>query len=87
MMMFMSEISKTNNDRLRELVRTAHLSGPVAMTIFNRGLGARACSETEWKGYMAASDDTRFMLLPDALLEHAERQFESVPKKSLSWVS
>lgn len=72
---------KTNNERLRELVESSGLTQPVALTIFNRGLGPAAYSESAWKGFLSSPDTTRFRPLKDELLEHAEKVFAKIPKK------
>lgn len=68
-------MSKSNNKRLRELVEGAGLPQAVALTVFNRGLGAAAYSESAWKAFLADPATTRFRPLRDELLEHAERAF------------
>jgi hypothetical protein len=73
---------KTNNQRLREIVEQAGLSQPVALTIFNRGLGAAAYSTDSWKGFMAKPETARFRPLKDELLAHAETAFASYLKQA-----
>lgn len=75
-----SNTSKTNNDRLRELVEGAGLSQPVALTLFNRGLGPAAYSESSWKEFFSSPDTTRFRALSDELLAHAETIFAKMQK-------
>jgi hypothetical protein len=76
----MNTLSKTNNQRLRELVEGAGLSQPVALTIFNRGLGVRGLKESTWKGYFCRPETTRFRNLSDDLLGHAEKVFAPLQK-------
>jgi hypothetical protein len=71
---------KSNNERLRELVMGAGLSQPVALTIFNRGLGVRGLAESTWKGYFCNPESTRFRRFDDALLSHAEKVFTPLQK-------
>lgn len=71
---------KTNNERLRELVQAAGLTQPVALTIFNRGLGPAAYSESSWKAFFSSPETTRFRNFSDELLEHAEKVFGKIKK-------
>lgn len=71
---------KTNNERLRELVQDAGLTQPVALTIFNRGLGPAAYSESSWKAFFSNPETTRFRPFSDELLEHAEKVFGRLKK-------
>lgn len=73
---------KTNNERLRELVETAGLTQAVALTVFNRGLGPAAYSESTWKAFFVKSDSPRFRPLKDELLAHAEKEFAKLAKKT-----
>ena len=72
--------SKTNNERLRELVEATGLSQPVALTIFNRGLGPAAYSESSWKAFFSSPETTRFRPFSDELLAHAEKVFGRLKK-------
>jgi hypothetical protein len=65
----------SNNARLQTLVRASGLTQAVALTIFNRGLGAAACTDSTWRRYQASPDEARFLPLPDELLAHANQQF------------
>lgn len=67
--------TKTNNERLRELVGASGLTQAVALTVFNRGMGQRPYSESAWKAFLSSPETTRFRALSDALLAHAEKQF------------
>jgi hypothetical protein len=68
--------AKSNNERLRELVEASGLTQPVALTIFNRGLGPAAYSESAWKAFlMTDTSSARFRPMSDELLAHAEKQF------------
>ena len=71
---------KTNNQRLRELVEKSGLSQPVALTIFNRGLGAAAYSTDSWKAFLANPESARFRPLKAELLAHAEAEFFNLQK-------
>ncbi|MDP2449089.1 MAG: hypothetical protein Q8Q74_08055 [Polaromonas sp.] len=71
---------KTNNRRLRELIEGAGISQPVALTLFNRGLGPAAYSESAWKSFLSSPSTTRFRPLGDDLLAHAEKVFEKLKK-------
>lgn len=74
--------TKTNNERLRELVAQTGLSQPVSLTIFNRGLGPAAYREDGWKALLANPETTRFQALKDELLVHAEKAFANIKKKT-----
>jgi hypothetical protein len=74
----MNPIAKTNNERLRELIAEAKVTQPVALTIFNRGLGVAAYSMDTFKAFLARPDSAKFRPLKDELLEHAEKQFAKV---------
>jgi hypothetical protein len=82
MMVYMNTTTKSNNERLRELVETSGLSQPVALTVFNRGLGPAAYSESAWKSFFSSPDTTRFRPLKDDLLAHAECEFAKLARKS-----
>jgi len=77
----MNTAPKSNNDRLRELVAGTGLTQPVALTIFNRGLGVRGLAESTWKGYFCKPDSSRFRRFDDALLSHAEKVFAPLQKR------
>ena len=68
-------IKKSNNQRLRELIEGAGVSQAIALTIFNRGLGAAAYSGDSWKAFLSNPETTRFRALKDELLAHAENVF------------
>jgi hypothetical protein len=72
----------TNNERLRELVESSKLTQAVALTIFNRGLGTGAYSESAWKAYLSSPETTRFRRLSDDMLAHAEKQFSKISNGS-----
>lgn len=76
----MNTFSKSNNERLRDLVEGAGLSQPVALTLFNRGLGVRGLKESTWKGYFCAPSTTRFRAFNDELMGHAEKAFSALQK-------
>lgn len=71
----------SNNERLRKLVEASGLTQAVALTIFNRGLGPAAYSESTWKAFFVRSDSSRFRPLKDELLAHAEKEFAKLHKK------
>jgi hypothetical protein len=64
-----------NNRRLRDLVDAMGVSPAVALTLFNRGLGASAHSESAWKALLASPATERFRPLDSRLLAHAEQAF------------
>lgn len=66
------------NEVLRQFVEASGLSQPVAMTIFNRQLGAAACSETEWRGFLSEIDSPRYRELSASQLAHAIDQFSRI---------
>lgn len=74
--------TKTNNQRLRELVEGAGLSQPAALALFNRALGPAAYSESSWKSFLVNSDSKRFRPLGDKLLWHAEKTFAKLQKQA-----
>lgn len=67
----MDDTRGNNNDRLRALVATLELPPAVLMTIFNRGLGARACTASMWRGWLEPAHSPRFVPLCDELWQHA----------------
>ena len=75
MMVYMNTKKQSNNERLRELVQHSGLTQPVALTVFNRGMGARPYSESAWKAFLSNPETSRFRELSDELLAHAEKQF------------
>lgn len=77
----MNTKSVSNNERLRELVEASGLTQAVALTIFNRGLGPAAYSESSWKAFFVRPDSARFRPLKDELLVHAEKEFAKLAKK------
>lgn len=64
----------SNNRRLRDLVMRSRLNDAVALTLFNRGLGSRACTASQWKSFLEEPGSPRHSALPDHLLAHAETQ-------------
>jgi len=79
-MVCMNTPRMTNNERLRQLVEGAGLVQPVALTIFNRGLGVRGLKESTWKGYFCDPSTTRYRGFNDDLMEHAEKVFGPMQK-------
>lgn len=65
----------SNNVRLRELVAESGATQAVALTIFNRELGAQACHMATFKAFLAEPGSATFVALTDDLLVHAEKQF------------
>ena len=74
--------NKTNNERLRELIAQSGLSQPVALTIFNRGLGVAGYSLDAWKSFLVSSESKKFRPLKDELLAHAEKSFSKFAKSA-----
>ena len=70
--------TKTNNEKLRELVASTGLSEAVALTIFNRGLAINGYSNDAWRALLASPESPKFKPLDDQMLEHAEQAFESL---------
>lgn len=70
--------SGSPNRALRQLVETSGLPQAVAMTIFNRQLGAHGCSETEWRGFLADPDSPRYREMTAEQLSHAVVQFARI---------
>lgn len=67
--------SNPNNERLRELIEASGLSQPLALTIFNQGLGVAGYSINTWKAFLVSPDSKKFRPLKEELLEHAEKNF------------
>jgi hypothetical protein len=80
--MYMNAKQRTNNERLRELVEASGLTQAVSLTIFNRGLGTGAYSESAWKAYLSSPETTRFRRIGDDMLAHAEKQFGKICKRA-----
>ena len=76
----MNTRDNSKNERLRELVREAGVTQAVALTIFNRGLGPAAYSESSWKAFFSSPDTTRWRPFSDELLAHAEKVFAKLKK-------
>lgn len=72
--------TKTNNERLIELVAGTGLSKVAALTLFNRGFGIRGLKESTWKGYFCDPSTTRFRGFHDDLMAHAEKVFGPMQK-------
>ncbi|WP_144006563.1 hypothetical protein [Pelomonas sp. KK5] len=72
------ESQSAPNAQLRELVSASGLPPAVAMTIFNRQLGAAACSETEWRGYTSEPGNPRYRPVSPEQLAHAIAQFARI---------
>jgi hypothetical protein len=70
--------TKTNNEKLREIVASTRLSEAVTLTIFNRGLGINGYSNDAWRALLASHDSPKFIPLDDHMLEHAEQAFENL---------
>lgn len=80
-MVYMNTTTKTNNERLRELVEASGLTQAVALTVFNRGLGPAAYAESSWKAFFVRPDSPRYRPLKDELLAHAEKEFGKLAKR------
>jgi hypothetical protein len=72
------ETTKTNNQVLREIVASTGLSEPVALTIFNRGLGISGYGIDTWKALLASPTSPQFKPLEDGMLAHAKKAFEKL---------
>ncbi len=77
-----TKLQQTTNERLRELIESTGLTQAVALTIFNRGLGPAAYSESSWKAFFANPETTRFRPFKQELLDHAEKAFAKIAGKS-----
>lgn len=71
---------QTNNERLRELVEASGLKQPIALTVFNRGLGVAGYSIDTWKAFLVSPESKKFRPLKDDLLAHAEKNFAKIKK-------
>lgn len=76
----MTEIS--SNERLKQLVSASGLPPAVALTIFNRGLGADACTSSTWAAYLSDPNSSNYRELDADLLRHAEAQFAAALRAS-----
>lgn len=76
----MNPVKTKNNGRLRELIEASGVSQPVALTIFNRGLGVAGYSLNTWKAFLVSPDSKKFRPLKDDLLAHAEKSFAKYSK-------
>ena len=65
--------TKTNNDRLRELVARTNLTQAEALALFNRELGPAAYSLSAWQAFFVSQQSARSRPMKDTLLEHAEK--------------
>ena len=74
----------SNNQRLVQIISLSGLSLPVALTIFNRGLGVASDTADTWAAYLVDPKSTRFCYLTDEKLNHAEVVFAAIIKKRLS---
>lgn len=70
----------SNNERLQELVAASGLPPAVALTIFNRGLGPKACTSSAWSAYLSEPGSPRYLELDADLLSHAEAQFAAAAR-------
>ncbi len=75
-----NEIPKTNNDRLRELVKGTGLTQAAALALFNHGIKLRRLSESTWKGYFCDPNARRYRGFSAELLAHAEKVFGPIQK-------
>ena len=71
---------RSNNEKLRDLIKNAGLKQAAALAKFNQGLGPAAYSESAWKAFFASPETTRFRPLKDELLAHAEKVFKAQEK-------
>jgi hypothetical protein len=72
--------TKTNNERLRELIALSGLTQPMALTVFNRGLGVAGYSMDAWKAFLVKPESKKFRPLKNDLLAHAEKSFSKLVK-------
>lgn len=79
-MVYMNTTTKTNNERLRDLVEASGLTQAVALTIFNRGLGPAAYSESTWKAFFVRPDSSCFRPVKDELWHMLKRSSASLLK-------
>ena len=80
-MVCMNTTTKTNNQRLAELVKGEGLSQPAALTLFDRGFGSRGIKESTWKGYFCDPATSRFRGFNEDLMSHAEKVFGPLQKE------
>jgi hypothetical protein len=70
---------KTNNQRLIELVDATGLGRKGALELFNATLGPGRYSYDYWRAFFCNPESTRYKLLRDDLLAHAEQIFRALP--------
>lgn len=68
----------TTNAQLRDLVEASGLAQPVALTIFNRGLGCEGLTLSEWKALLCDPNSAGHLPLNPELLVHAQQQFKNI---------
>lgn len=66
---------KTNNQKLKELVRKAGLTQPKALEKFNEGVFLKPLTLSAWQSYFCSPTTTRYRKFSDAFLKHAEKVF------------
>lgn len=74
--------TKTNNEKLREIVASTGLSEAVALTIVNRGKSINGYSIDVWRAFLASPDTPKFQPVDDAILEHVQQAFEKFKQPS-----
>ncbi len=72
------DVALSTNTQLVQLVAASGLSPAVAMTIFNRGRGGAACTESQWKGFLAEPGMLRYLELSADQFAHAVHQFARI---------
>ncbi len=82
MMVLMNTRTRTNNQRLAELVDATGLSRAEALALFNAPLGPAGYSYEYWKGFFCDPASKRYKPLRDDLLTHAEKVFGKIVKRS-----
>lgn len=66
-----------NNVRLQEIIKSRRLSMAVALTIFNRSRTSPV-TESALKSWLVEPGDSRWSVLSDGDLQHAEKVFAEV---------
>ncbi|MBT9494689.1 MAG: hypothetical protein IV107_20580 [Paucibacter sp.] len=72
----MTQIS--NNERPGARVSSSSPAPEVALTIFNRSLGANACTSSVWAGYLCELDTPHYIELDAQLLSHVETKSAAI---------
>ena len=68
--------TRTNNERLRDLVALLGITQAAALKRFNVGFGIKPMSMNAWKSYFVDPSSDRHRHFGDVLLAHAEKKLK-----------